>query len=220
PHPITIYPSSGWPTIMVEVSLVQDGQPQHLEMRTIDSQTDIDVPSTNILPGVAFVWVRAYHAESHPMEHIYDLGIMKEGSPPLITVTSTDWDGTLWRIAGQFSDPDGESVSFSIAIDGQEAGEGGIRGNTWESDWFDMGAIESGTISVGITGCDESAQCTTILQDVDNSFLFIEGKPDCADPYLACEPDIDEEGGLLPAAGLPALLLATVAALMYTRRRD
>jgi hypothetical protein len=58
------------------------------------------------------------------------------------------------------------------------------------------------------------------LQDVDNSFLFIEGKPDCADPYLACEPDIDEEGGLLPAAGLPALLLATVAALMYTRRRD
>ena len=220
PHPITISPSSGWPAITVEVGLVQEGQPQYLEAGSIDSQTDIDIPSTNILPGVAFVWVRAYHVEEHPMEHIYDLGIVKEGSPPLITVSSTDWDGTLWRITGQFSDPDGESVSFSIDINGQEVGGVGISGNTWESDWFDMGAIGSGTMSVGITGCDESGQCTTISQNVDNSFLFIEGKPDCADPYMACEPEIEDAGTLLPAAGLPLLLLAAVAALMYTRRRD
>jgi len=223
PHPITISTSSGWPAITVEIGLVQEGQPQYLVMESIDSHTDIDVPSTNILPGIAFVWVRAYHVEGYPMEHIYDLGIVKEGSPPLVTVTSTDWDGTLWKITGQYSDPDGESVYFSIDIDGKEAGAAGISGNTWESDWFDMGVKESGTISVGITGCDESGQCTTISQNVDNSFLFVEGAPDCVDPYVACEPappPIDGEGGLLPAAGMPALLLAAVAALMYARRRD
>ena len=149
------------------------------------------------------------------MQHVYDLGIVKEGAPPLVTVTSTDWDGALWKITGKYSDPDGESVSFSIAIDGEEAGEVRISGNTWESEWVDMGAIGSGAKTVGITGCDQSNQCTTISQNVDNSHLFIEQEPDC------CEPAIDDGGdGLLPAAGLSTLLLAAVAALMYTRRRD
>ena len=102
-----------------------------------------------------------------------------------------------------------------IIYDGKEAGEVRISGNTWESDWVDMGAIGSGAKTVDITGCDQSNQCTTISQNVDNSHLFIEQEPDC------CEPAIDDEAdGLLPAAGLSTLLLAAVAALMYTRRPD
>ena len=215
PHPITISPSPEWPEITVEIGLVQEGQPQNLKTESIVSQTDVDVPSANIMPGTVYVWIRAYHAEEYSMQHVYDLGIVKEGAPPLVTVTSTDWDGALWKITGKYSDPDGESVSFSIAIDGEKTGEVRISGNTWESDWVDMGAIGSGAKTVGITGCDQSNQCTTISQNVDNSHLFIEQEPDC------CEPAIDDGGdGLLPAAGLSTLLLAAVAALMYTRRRD
>ena len=50
------------------------------------------------------------------------------------------------------------------------------------------------------------------FQTVNNSHLFEVEE-------IVPPPSEEEDGGLLPAAGLPLVLVAVVAALMYGRRR-
>lgn len=214
PHPIVIDPATGWPEITVEVGLVQEGEPRNVETIVISSLTEIGVTSADMLPGAVFVWVRAYHTEDRYMEHVYDFGITKVSSPPLLMVSSTDWDGSLWRISGQYSDPDGEAVTFLISLNGEEFGEVRVDGNAWESNWLDMGSVPSGTSNVDVTGCDQSNKCTTITQIVNNSHIFELSE---LEPEIAS--DADDESSL-PAAGVPSMALSLVAALMYARRRE
>ena len=47
-----------------------------------------------------------------------------------------EFDGTMWRVGGQYSDPDGEPVTFTIEVEGQEIGQILVSGNTWESEWI------------------------------------------------------------------------------------
>ena len=65
---------------------------------------------------------------------------------------------------------------------------------------------------VMVEGCDSSDKCSEISQTVNNSHLF-------EDEEVTPQPPEDDDSGLLPAAGLPIVLVAVVAALMYGRRR-
>ena len=140
--------------------------------------------------------------------------ISKESSPPSLSITSTEWDGSQWSMQGQYSDPDGETVSFTMAIDGSDTGSVSSSGNTWSTPSINFRLWDEGEHVVTIEGCDASNKCSSVSQTVDNSHLFDEPEPEPIPP-----PIDDGDGGLLPATGLPALIVAVVGALMYGRRR-
>ena len=214
PHPITLSPTSDWPDLTVEVGLVQDGQSLPTSSVTFTGEVTLDLVSFNTVPGPVQVWVSVQGTDVYSMEHVYELGLTKESSPPLLTITSTEWDGSEWSMQGQYSDPDGEAVTFTMAIDGSATGSVSSSGNTWSTPRINFELWDEGEHVVTIEGCDASSKCSSVSQTVNNSHLFDEPEPN------PLPTTVDDGGsGLLPAAGLPALIIAVVGALMYGRRR-
>jgi hypothetical protein len=148
-------------------------------------------------------------------EHIIDLGIVKESAPPAMTIGLGEFDGEMWRIGGQYSDPDGEPVTFSIEVDGQDIGQIMVSGNSWESEWIDLSEFTLGVIEVDITGCDQSGKCTTSSMTLDITLVMEElVVPDGAD-------DSDEVGSsVLPSAGIPSVAIAISVAILFRRRGE
>ena len=147
-------------------------------------------------------------------DSVYDIGLNKESAPPVLTIMSTEWEGAQWSMQGQYSDPDGESVAFSMSIDGSQTGSVSSTGNTWSTPNINFELWNEGEYVITIEGCDTSGKCSEVSQTVNNSHLFYEPEPGPPTPS-----EEEEEGGLLPAVGLPIVVMATVAALMYGRRR-
>jgi len=225
PHPIVLQVSQGWSNVSVEIGLVREGLPRSVEKILLDPQTMVDqcegddwcqvvyVPSSEMLPGPVLVWVRAYHTEGNYMEHLYDLGITKQGSRPLVILNSGEWQDDLWKITGQYSDPDGESVTFTISVEGEELVDGiHVQGNTWESQWIDLKDFEPGETSVTVIGCDQSNMCVSEKVLVNTTFLF--------EQVEHLESEGDEKGGSIPAVGAFYAMASVFAALMYLRRPD
>ena len=115
---------------------------------------------------------------------------------------------------GQYSDPDGESVAFSMSIDGSQTGSVSSTGNTWSTPNINFELWSEGEHVITIEGCDISDKCSEVSQTVNNSHPFDEPEPEPPAPS-----EEEDEGGLLPAVGLPTVAMAAVAALMYGRRR-
>ena len=181
---------------------------------TFTDEALVQLPATNVVPGEVDVWVRITSSSNvYSMEHIYDIDLVKESSPPLLTITSSEWDGPEWSMQGQYSDPDGEEVSFSMSIDGSNTGSVSSTGNSWATPAIDFRLWTEGEHVVVVEGCDSSGKCSQVPQTVNNSHLF---EVEQVQP----PPSEEEDGGLLPAAGLPLVLVAVVAALMYGVRRD
>ena len=123
PHSISITPTSEWPELQLELALIQDGQTSSSTSVTFTEEVVVELSASNIVPGKVDVWVSiAGSSNVYSMVHIYDIDLVKESSPPLLTVTGSEWDGEEWSMQGQYSDPDGEEVSFSMSIDGSNTG--------------------------------------------------------------------------------------------------
>ena len=146
------------------------------------------------------------------MQATYDLGIVKASSAPIMTVNSEGWDGDSWSMSGQFSDPDGEAVSFTLLIDDSAVGEVSVSGNTWATPPIDFSVWAEGTHVVEVQACDDSGLCSSQERIVDNTHLFVEPEPEP-------EPSKDNSS-VLPSMGLGGLILAASAALIYSGRRD
>lgn len=145
------------------------------------------------------------------MQTTYDLGIQKASSAPIMTVNSEGWDGDTWSMSGQFSDPDGEAVSFSLMIDGSSVGSITVSGNMWSTPPIDFSVWAEGSHIVEVRGCDESELCVSQQRSVDNSHLFVEPEPEPQPP--------SDNSSILPSMGLTGLILAASAALIYSGRR-
>ena len=216
PHPITMSPTSGWPELSVLVGLTSEfgvSQGSSGPFSLFVSEITVDVDASGTVPGPAYVWVEVTGDGVYSMEEFYDLGIIKTGAPPSIVVNSEGWDGNSWSMNGVFSDPDGESVSFNLLIDGGVTGEVTVNGNSWSTPMIDFSVWSEGTHTVVVRGCDESELCNEVQRVIDNTHLFAEPEP------IIEEPDTTDSGFSLPAMGLPGLILAASAALIYSGRR-
>ena len=213
PHPISITPTSEWPELQLELALIQNGQKSSSASVIFDEEIVVDLSASNMVPGEVDVWVRIQGSSNvYSMEHVYDIDLVKESSPPTLTISNSNWDGAEWSMQGQYSDPDGEDVSFSMSIDGSNTGSVSTTGNSWATPAIDFRLWSEGEHAVIVEGCDSSGKCSQVSQTVNNSHLF-EGDE------VTPPPSGGEDGGLLPAAGVPMALVAVVAALMYGRRR-
>ena len=224
PHQITIDGNPGWPPMSVEVHLVQGPSSQQLGTIAMESSGPVIVEgsSSNMQPGGVDARVSASGEGIYPMMNTYSLGIIKVSSPPLISISGSMWEDSRWSMQGQYSDPDGESVSFTMRVDGVTAGSVSVSGNTWSTPLIDFSLWDSGEHEVEVEGCDDSYKCSIVYQVVNNSILFENGDPDCGDGVSSCSPPVANEGpgSLLPANGLLGTILSLMIGTVFYRRRD
>ncbi len=216
-HPLMISHSDSWDEdVIVRLALSQGGQPSEIQEfhKGNSSQLVVNLSPQGIVPGPVNVWVEVLVGQ-FSFQHIVNLGIVKESAPPSMTIGSGEFDGKMWRIGGQYSDPDGEPVTFTIGVDDQEIGQIMVSGNTWESEWIDLSVFSLGIIEVDVTGCDHSAKCTTSSTTVDISLVMEELlEPETPD-------DFDEgDDSTLPFSGIPSLAIAISVAILFRRRRE
>ncbi len=216
-HPLIISHSDSWDEgVIVRLALTQGGQPSEIQEshKGNSSQQVVNLIPEGIVPGPVNVWVEVLVGQ-FSFQHIVDLGIVKESTAPSMTIGLGEFDGRMWRVGGQYSDPDGEPVTFTIEVDDQEIGQIMVSGNTWESEWIDLSVFSLGIIEVDVTGCDHSGKCTTSSTTVDITLVMEELlEPETPD-------DIDEsEDSILPFLGMPSLTIAISLAILFRRRRE
>ncbi|MEC7694573.1 MAG: hypothetical protein VX954_00220 [Candidatus Thermoplasmatota archaeon] len=217
-HPITITPNLGWSGVTVEMGLFQEGVPSEIVTNTVDQEMVIDVPFANLMPGSVLLWANVYMGNGYKMEAVYDLGISKESLPPVISISSVQWNGALLNIDGQLSDPDGESVTLEVEVDGMVADPATVTytatGNSWEI-LLDAYEYDYGNLTIEIKGCDESQKCQSVLREVE----YVEWMDSVPPEIEGTLPSGSNDGeGLLPATGALFSILAIFLALSQIRR--
>ncbi|MBI88179.1 MAG: hypothetical protein CMB67_04035 [Euryarchaeota archaeon] len=210
PHPIMIELNQDWEFhTSVIVSFTQGGEVHDSGIIIENASTqELEIMPIGMVPGPVHVWIRV-ESGGLSYEMTIDLGIEKESSPPTLMVSSTMWEDGLWKIGGQYSDPDGQEVYFSLSIDEVEFGEVLVSGNSWESVWLDLSDYNPGIYTVEVSGCDESGKCTMASHEVDSSALF-EG----VEEEVTKE---DGDSGSVPSSGILTLFLAISAAILFRR---
>jgi len=216
-HLFTLEPSDSSPNMEVTITMFQEGaEASQTRMVPNGGPTDISVDTGSLSPGDVHVRVVATANGMTDFVHTYDLVLTKDSLPPTITVSSAEWDGSQWQVSGTFSDPDGEDVTFTIEIDGQNGGQITTNGNMWSSESINFEIWGEGTFTVTVNACDASNECTTITETVDTAFLFND-QTITPPPTTVIE---DSESAGLPAPGIAFTVLSIIGALMYTRRRE
>ena len=215
-HLFTLSPSSSSPNMEVTVTMFQDGAVASETGMLTGGPADISVDTGALSPGEIHVRVHATGSGMTDFAHTYDLVLSKDSLPPIITVSSAEWDGSYWQVSGTFSDPDGEDVTFTIDIDGTNGGQIAVNGNTWSSESINFEIWGEGTFIVTVNACDASNECASITQTVDTADLF---NDQTITPPVTTDP-VTEESGSLPAPGIAFTVLSIIGALMYARRRE
>ncbi|MFL2979084.1 MAG: hypothetical protein DBX05_01940 [Candidatus Poseidoniales archaeon] len=216
-HVFTIDPADNAPNMDVTVTLFQDAGVASSTETVTGGLISINLDTSSLSPGEVQLRVHATGTGMSDYHYTYDTILTKESQPPSITISSAEFDGSMWQVTGVFSDPDGEAVTFTIEIDGAAGGEISTSGNTWSSQQINFDIFSEGEHTVTITACDESNVCSTITETVDNSFLF--GSNNIIEPPLISTDPV-EDSGSLPAPGIGFLVVAVIGALMYAGRRD
>ena len=215
PHPITISPTAGWPDLSVEIgftSSFEEPGTYYGPYSIQGSEITQDVAAVGLIPGLVYVALIVAGEGVYSLQATYDLGIQKASSAPIMTVATEGWDGNSWSMSGQFSDPDGETISFSLMIDGSSVGSITVTGNMWSTPAIDFSVWTEGSHIVEVQACDESGLCSSQQRSVDNTHLFVEPEPEPEPPK--------DNSSVLPSMGLAGLILAASAALIYSGRRD
>ena len=211
-HPLKISHSEAWTEdAIVRLALIQNGQHNGIQEfhKGNSSFQDVLIQPHGVVPGPVKIWIEVVVGEFSSQKTL-DLGIVKESAPPSLTIGSGIFDGKMWRVGGQFSDPDGETVTFNIATNGQDLGQIMVSGNTWESEWIDLSMFTSEFVEVKVTGCDQSGKCTTTSITVDIS-LIAEEIPDLPN-------ESEDSVSSIPASGIPSLAIAISVAVLFRRR--
>lgn len=215
PHPIYIQVSDNWPPLSISISLYQDGEPIFSEF-LVESSTYVNISSVGLTPGDVKVKMMVDGENIYQLMSIYNLGIIKESSPPFIMASSMGFstsEPSQWSARGQFSDPDGEEVSFSFSIDDSLMGTIVPSGNTWDIPKINFNLWPEGEYEIKLEGCDESGVCESILFEVNNSHLYVE-------ELIQPIPQDSNDERSIPFVNLYLIFISIAGALMYTTRRD
>ncbi len=181
---------------------------------TLDSSdAPITASAGTLSPGAVELYVQATANGMAPFDYSYDLGLSKLSLPPTIEVTGFEWVDANYILRGHFSDPDGETVTFTLKIDGVQQGQVTVTGNQWQTDEVPFDLLTEGIHTIGVDACDTSGVCTSIVEDVE---LVIDDPIDNLPDTISSSDD----GGGLPAPGIGFAIMALIGAGLVRRRRD
>jgi hypothetical protein len=210
----TMTPTSEAPDSMsVSVTLMQNNVEVSDSMSMDTVAADITLSLSTLIPGDVSAKISASGAGMAPFEYNYDLGMAKLSLPPSVQITGGEWVSANYILRGQFFDPDGEAVSFTLKLDGVQAGQVTVTGNQWVTDEIPFDLLTEGVHNVTIEACDNSGVCVSVSEDVELNII------DDIDDIVANKPVVEESG--LPAASIGLTMMALLGAgIAVSRRRD
>ena len=212
----TMTPTSEAPDSMsVSVTLMQNNVEVSNSMSLDTAAADIVLSLSTLIPGDVNAKISASGIGMAPFEYNYDLGLAKLSLAPSVQITGGEWVSSNYILRGQFFDPDGEAVSFTLKLDGVQAGQVSVAGNQWVTDEIPFDLLIEGVHNVTIEACDNSGVCVSVSEDVDNTFLF--QVIDDIDDGGTNKPAVEESG--LPAASIGLTMMALLGAGIAVRRR-
>jgi hypothetical protein len=212
----TMTPTSEAPDSMsVSVTLMQNNVEVSNSMSLDTAAADIVLSLSTLIPGEVIAKISASGIGMAPFEYNYDLGLAKLSLAPSVQITGGEWVSSNYILRGQFFDPDGEAVSFTLKLDGVQAGQVSVSGNQWVTDEIPFDLLIEGVHNVTIEACDNSGVCVSVSEDVDNTFLF--QVIDDIDDGGTNKPTVEESG--LPAASIGLTMMALLGAGIAVRRR-
>jgi|TARA_B110000438_G_scaffold283451_1_gene311482 hypothetical protein len=214
PHPIIINLNEGWPELDIEYGFTQTQNPMETDTTSLTSETTLMVNSIGLNPGPVNLWISISGENLYSINKVYTLDLVKESSPPLISVLEYGWEVDTWKAQGQFSDPDGEEVEFILSINSLSAGTISVSGNSWMTPIINFGLWDEGIHEVKITGCDISSKCSEVILMVNNTHLFEEQN------ITPIPSEDNEETGFLPGPSIVLTILSLTIGLIYSTRRD
>ncbi|HJM87311.1 MAG TPA: hypothetical protein QF433_03725, partial [Candidatus Thalassarchaeaceae archaeon] len=200
-------------TMDVTMTLKQYGVEVPVTFTLDSSDAPITASAGTLSPGAVELYVQATANGMAPFDYSYDLGLSKLSLPPTIEVSGFEWVDANYILRGHFSDPDGETVTFTLKIDGVQQGQVTVTGNQWQTDEVPFDLLTEGTHTIGVDACDTSGVCTSIVEDVE---LVIDDPIDNLPDTISSSDD----GGGLPAPGIGFAIMALIGAGLVSRRRD
>ena len=210
----TMTPTSEAPDSMsVSVTLMQNNVEVSNSMSLDTAAADIVLSLSTLIPGNVNAKISASGIGMAPFEYNYDLGLAKLSLAPSVQITGGEWVSSNYILRGQFFDP--EAVSFTLKLDGVQAGQVSVAGNQWVTDEIPFDLLIEGVHNVTIEACDNSGVCVSVSEDVDNTFLF--QVIDDIDDGGTNKPAVEESG--LPAASIGLTMMALLGAGIAVRRR-
>ena len=172
PHPFTLEYANIWEKqIRVSVKLTQGGSINSVQEFFIqgegsvnDSFTSlktIEINEIGMIPGQVNVWIQI-SSDNYSIEKILNLGIEKLGSPPIIENFDFELEDRRLKLSGFYSEPDGQNVNFKLLSSDEELDIIiNDYGNSWATEWIEIGEEISGLTTFTISSCDNSGMCTT-----------------------------------------------------------
>ena len=219
---ITVTPTLLVQNIAVDISATQGGATGPTSGLSLSSNTaSADMSLAGLLPGE---FKLSFSASANGMldwNGEINLDMNKLGQAPVLTInTNIDGSSFTWSadqyaftLSGTYLDPDGEEVTLSATICGQETQNFITSGQAWEAEIST--AICSGTTSpwiVNITAEDASGMTTSFDIEVTHPLDKIDN--DTAQKIV--ESVTDE--GLLSSLGMFATIVASLCAALLMKR--
>ena len=203
--------------IILEIGLSQNNEePVYYENAIVlqnGEQQIFSGSSPNLIPGAVDVWFKISGDGIQERVEKSSLIFQKIGDPPIISILNSEWVGTTWSMNGMFGEPDGEDVSFSMLIDGNNLGNVDALGNSWSVGPIDFALFDPGEHTVTVRVCDASGMCSSADRSL-NSTEALEAPSGAEPPPKADQNDAE---GLLPFPGLSSMIGILAAAFMYRR---
>jgi hypothetical protein len=216
---ITVTPTLLVQNIAVDISATQGGATGPTSGLSLSSNAaSADMSLSGLLPGE---FKLSFSASANGMidwNGEIDLNMNKLGQAPALSI-NTNIDGTTFTwsadqfsftLSGTYLDPDGEDVTLSATICGQETNNFVTLGHAWDTEIST--AICSGIAPpwiVNITATDASGM--TMSFDVEVTPTL-----DNADAAIVVESVTDE--GLLPSLGMLATIVASLCVALVKKR--
>jgi hypothetical protein len=146
--------------IILEIGLSQNNEePVYYENAIVlqnGEQQIFSGSSSNLIPGAVDVWFKISGDGIQERVEKSSLIFQKIGESPIISILNSEWVGTTWSMNGMFGEPDGEDVSFSMLIDGNNLGNVDALGNSWSVGPIDFALFDPGEHTVTVRVCDAS----------------------------------------------------------------
>jgi len=203
--------------IILEIGLSQNNEePVYYENAIVlqnGEQQIFSESSLNLIPGAVDVWFKISGDGIQERVEKSSLIFQKIGDPPIISILNSEWVGTTWSMNGMFAEPDGEDVSFSMLIDGNNLGDVDALGNSWSVGPIDFALFDPGEHTVTVRVCDASGMCSSADRSL-NSTEALEAPRGTEPPPKADQNDAE---GLLPFPGSSSMIGILAAAFMYRR---
>ena len=163
-------------------------------------------------PGPLNVWFKYSGTGVYERIEKSDIFLQKIGSPPILSILESRWTGTEWVMNGMFSDPDGEDVTFTMFINGENVGSVQSTGNSWSVGPIDFQLFEPGAYTVTVQGCDSSGMCSISERSLNSTSALYQ-------PPLGESPEDGEDSGtgFVPFPLYSSFMGILAAAFMYGR---